>query len=121
MEVRYGWRWQGSHWYSWAIGTVPYVVIYPKVNEDGTVTFEMNIFTDAGSAYTRSTHKRLGDAIGDAQGFITSDVVRAYYKSELGRMAKICQKKGKTWAKVKAKIEPILESDITVTWEQYNP
>lgn len=121
MEVRYGWRWNGHHWYSWAVGTVPYVTIYPKVKEDGSVSFDMSIFTDARSGCTKSTHQRLGHAIGNAQGFITGTVVKDYFRSELDRMAKICDRKGKTWAKVKAKIEPILEKDITVTWDQYNP
>lgn len=121
VEVRYAWRWNGKHWYSWAIGTVPYVVIYPTVKEDGSVVFDMQIFTDAKNGCVKSQHKKLGHAIGDAQGFITGEVVKDYFKSELDRMAKICDRKGKTWDKVKSKIEPILGKDIAVTWEQYNP
>lgn len=121
MEVRYAWRWNGHHWYSWGVGTVPYVTIYPKVQEDGSVVFDMQIFTDANYGCVKSQQKSLGHAIGNAQGFITGKIVKDYLRSELDRMAKVTKKKGKTWAKVKSKIEPILEQEICVTWEQYNP
>lgn len=121
MELRYSWRWNGKHWYTFAVGTVPYVVIYPTVKEDGSVVFDMQIFTNAKSGCVKSQQRSLGHAIGNAQGFITDKIVKDYFRSELDRMAKITEKKGKTWAKVKAKIEPILEQDIYVTWEQFNP
>ncbi len=121
MTVRIGWRWNGKHWYTWAIGTVPYATIYPLVKEDGSVLFRMTVFTDARSGCVESTHTRLGHAIGNCQGFITDEVVRTYFKSELDRMDRICEGKGKTWEKVKAKLEPMIAGDIVVEWEQYNP